>query len=96
MTATYTSITKFLRRCFFNPRKAGFLTIIADVGNPQYYENRAIEFIREAQLHYVSEAEYDSFIVKAIQLLALAHETRLVTSHNKKYESENITKKTET
>ncbi len=77
---TYTDIKNFLKLCIFNPRKSGPLTIIADIGNPNYYETRAIELIKEAQILEMRLGSnlpyYDESIIKAIQLLALARITR--------------------
>lgn len=77
---TYNGIEKFLIRCKFNPKNHGSLKIISDVGNPLYYEQRAVEFIQEASNLMNSEyrdlEEYDISIIKAIQLLVLARETR--------------------
>lgn len=47
------------------------MKIIADIGNPDYFERRAIECIYEAKNH-----DYDDNIRAAIQLLVLARETR--------------------
>jgi len=86
MKPKYTNICAFLRKCFFNPNKLGPLKIISDIGNADYYEQRAIEFIKEAPLCHgkatISQTfkealeNYDDKIIKAIQLLSLARETR--------------------
>jgi hypothetical protein len=90
MKITYTSISRFIKSCIFNPRLNGPLKIISEIDNPDYYENRAIEFIREAQQHLRIQEEmkkldsnfiidlkqYDDIIIKTIQLLALSRETR--------------------
>lgn len=49
------------------------MQVIADVGNPDYYELRAIELISEARKF---PSEYDVKINQAIGLLALAAVTR--------------------
>jgi hypothetical protein len=87
MKPSYTDICNFLRKCFFNPRKLGPLTIISDIGNAEYYEMRAVEFIKEApnntfiggtlkEAMINSLEKYDDKIIKAIQLLVLARQTR--------------------
>ncbi len=76
MKITYTDIRSFLNRCVFNPKKIGPLSIIADVGNPDYFELRACEFIKESQHNTIHLRDYDDKIIKAIQLLCLARETR--------------------
>lgn len=74
---TYNGIEKFLIRCKFNPKSLGSLKVISDVGNSLYYEQRAIEFIQEASNFMNCDLEeYDISIIKAIQLLVLARETR--------------------
>lgn len=92
MKITYTQIKSFLNKCVFNPKKPGPLSIIADIGNANYYENRAIEFIKEAQFIDCMTPDnmlyYDDKIIKAIQLLVLARES------NKKF-IENIKDKVE-
>jgi beta-N-acetylglucosaminidase len=72
---TYTGIEKFLIRCKWNPKNPGTLKIISDVGNPDYYENRAKEFISEAS-KIKDKEEYDKNIINAVRLLVLARETR--------------------
>lgn len=105
MKPKYTQICEFLRRCFFNPNKPGPLSIIADIGNPNYYEMRAIEFIKEAPECYIKEQtiaaqtklamqEYDDKIIKAIKLLVLARETRYQGIKDILSESENHIKET--
>jgi len=86
MKPSYTDISAFLRKCFFNPRKPGPLNIISDIGNAEYYEMRAIEYVKEAPLCYCKATipqtfeealeSYDDKIIKAIQLLSLARQTR--------------------
>jgi hypothetical protein len=83
MNVTYTAISDFLRKCFFNPRLPGPLKIISDINNSNYYELRAVEFIKE-----INEDNYHDNIVKAIQLLALSHETRRNESKDFKEETE--------
>ncbi len=66
---TKTKITQILNACKFNPRIPGPLKIISDVGNPDYYKNRAIEFIEQSKLEGCGEREC---LERAISLLALA------------------------
>lgn len=94
MKITYTDIKKFLNQCVFNPNKLGPLSIIADVGNADYYEIRACEFIKEAKDYvptiFRGPYDYDDKIIKAIQLLCLAREIRTRENTN---ESKNNIKK---
>lgn len=85
---TYTHIKTFLTKCCFNPRSAGPLAIISDINNPNYYEQRAVEFIREAAKSVEDDTldRYDDMIIKAIRLLALANLSR----HNTENESKSI------
>jgi hypothetical protein len=87
MKPSHTDVCNFLRKCFFNPRKLGPLTIISDIGNSEYYEMRAVEFIKEAPWNMIDGStvkdtminhleKYDDKIIKAIQLLVLARQTR--------------------
>jgi hypothetical protein len=71
MKPSYTSINNFLKSCVWNPKLPGPLNIISDIGNANYYETRAIEYIKE-----INEVNFNDNITKAIQLLALSHETR--------------------
>ena len=64
---TKSLISKILNTCKFNPRVPGPLRIISDVGNTDYYMNRAIEFIEGAK----HENQRDR-LLSAIALLALA------------------------
>jgi hypothetical protein len=102
--ATYKNICAFLAKCRFNPRNPGPLSIIADTNNPNYYELRVIELIKEINLNGsfnndpVWFEKYETNIIKAIQLLVLARETRFsslltITEKLKDYESKNYTKK---
>jgi hypothetical protein len=70
-----TRVRKFLQLVQFNPNLPGPIKIISDVNNPDYFENRAIEFIREAEFDY--RQNYDEKIIYAIRLLILARETRI-------------------
>ena len=64
MVTTAAAIKRVYRDCVFSPRKDGPLKIIADVGNPAYYVQRAREILARVM---------DSGDLKrAIQLLALA------------------------
>lgn len=65
MAVTLTKIRKVLRDAAVNPRKPGPIRIIADVGNPDYYDNRAIEAIKSGDRGL------------ALTLLALAQATVL-------------------
>ncbi len=80
MKITYTQIKAFLNRCVWNPRIPGPLKIISEIDNAEYYEQRAIEFIKEANclntINDLTLANYDDKIIKAVQLLALAREVR--------------------
>lgn len=67
MNPSKTRIKQILRDCAFDPRRPGPLAIITEVGTRDYYECRAIELIREAQLGNHKES-----LQKAIALLALA------------------------
>jgi hypothetical protein len=82
ITPNYTNVCNFLRKCFFNPQKVGPLKIISEIGNSHYYEMRAIEFIKESQnlstRLFGDFGTYDDYIIKAIQLLVLARETRVL------------------
>lgn len=77
---TKTKITQILNSCKFNPRISGPLKIIADVGNVDYYCNRAIEFIEQSKLEAIEFIEQSKLegcgekqcLEKAISLLALA------------------------
>ena len=75
-----TTIKKYLTSCAFDPRKPGPMAIIADSGGPEYYEQRAIELIKEAQNIMKGPPDYqnhyDDKLSSAIRLLALAHESR--------------------
>lgn len=71
-----TQIRKALTECAFDPRKAGPLKVISDVGNTKYYLHRAIESVVKAanqtdikgELMFSAVEEIDI----AISLLALA------------------------
>ena len=41
-------VSKLLNEVKFNPRAPGVMNIIANAGNPSYFETRALEFITEA------------------------------------------------
>ncbi len=105
MKITYTSIKSFLNKCVFNPKKPGPLSIISDIGNPDYYERRATEYIKEAGILETRLRSnlpyYDDKIIKAIQLLCLARETlhqefKDLDDIENNNESKNITKETKT
>ena len=61
MVTTAAAIKRVYRDCVFSPRKDGPLKIIADVGNPAYYVQRAREILAGG-----------GDLKRAIQLLALA------------------------
>ncbi len=70
------SIRKILMDSLFDPRdKATPFSIVVDMNDPKYLENRAIEMIREAQICQPAE-EYNEKIVRAISLLALSRAMR--------------------
>lgn len=69
---TVKQIRSFLSTCKFNPNEPGPLKIILETNNPNYYEMRAIEFIREARASF-NLKDYEEKIQKAIQLLILAN-----------------------
>lgn len=58
-----TALRKILKASEFDPRAAGPLKIIADVGNKDYYRSRAIELISDNTTKSVQQA---------ISLLALS------------------------
>lgn len=62
-----TQIRKILREAAFNPRDVGPLSIIADVGDSNYYIMRAIE-----ELMKVKGPAEKFRMIQAIQLVALA------------------------
>lgn len=45
MKTSLTQIRKILSQSAFNPRKPGPMKVIADVGDPNYYRQRALELI---------------------------------------------------
>lgn len=74
MTTKKSSLTQLkaiLRESAFDPRKPGPFKVITDVGNVDYYINRAIELCYEAQ----TSNKPDAILMKAISLLALARVT---------------------
>lgn len=77
---TKTLIKKILKQSEFDPRQNGPLsTILADFRNdPKYLEDRAIEFLREAQLVTAKEdmPVYIEKSQKAICLLVMARAVR--------------------
>ena len=75
-----TKIRNLLKEIPWNPKTPGPMAIISDVGSVEFYEHRAIEEIRAAQVlrnEYLTERVgeddvYHQHINKAIQLLLLA------------------------
>lgn len=67
---TKTQISKILNDCKFNPKLDGPLKVISDVGNTDYYMNRAVEFITEAKS--LKRCGKSPSLRNAIALLALA------------------------
>lgn len=51
-----TQIRKILRELAFDPRKPGHLKPIAEVGNPEYYRKRAIEFLMNGKKRDIENA----------------------------------------
>jgi hypothetical protein len=66
-----TRIKGVLRHCGFDPNKPGPMKVIADVGDPMYYQQRAIELIRLEEHRSRNPAAVKS-LKQAIGLLALA------------------------
>jgi hypothetical protein len=67
-------IKKALSECAFDPDSPGTMRIVADSKNPTFYEEWAIVLIKEAGL--TSGPAYNDCIIRAIQLLILAKETK--------------------
>jgi len=66
-----TQIAKKLRDSVFAPNKPGPLKIIADVGNSDYYINRAVEMLRHSLVQSSSNIKC-RMQTDAISLIALA------------------------
>jgi hypothetical protein len=66
-----TKIKDVLRHCAFDPNKPGPMTVIADVGDPRYYQQRAMELI-QLQAHRAQNKAAIPSLKQAIGLLALA------------------------
>jgi len=65
-------LRRTLSESHFNPNAKGLFQIIVDIGNPNYWETRAIELIREAQGNKPGSKLYHELLRDAISLLALA------------------------
>ena len=80
-------LRKTLSESHFNPNKPGLFQIIIGIGNPAYWETRAIELVREAQVNETpGSKQYHELLRDAISLLALAR-----TYHAEKHPIQNET-----
>ena len=66
-----TSVSKVLQQCAFDPRASGPMKVIADVQDPMYYQQRAVEIIRN-ESHRSRNPVAVKSLRQAIGLLALA------------------------
>jgi hypothetical protein len=71
------NIQSELYNCRFDPNIDGPMKIIIDINNATYWENRAIELIKMAQIGG-EHIDYQATITKAIQLLIMAKIMRKV------------------
>ena len=67
-------IATALREAVFTPGKPGPLKIISDVGNPDYYIKRSIEFLARS-LESPTQEQKTYYLNMALSLIALAKVT---------------------
>lgn len=83
-----TNVRKVLSQAAFNPREPGPLNVVANSGNPSYFETRAIEYIAEAGIDRMNlqglppdnitdifqnhAGKYKHNLTRAIQMLTIA------------------------
>ena len=72
-------IREIQKAVYFNPTEPGPMKILVEMDNPEYYELRAVEMIREAQelrknspLTAKTLELYDEKLILAIRLIILA------------------------
>lgn len=68
-----TSLAKQAKACILDPRVPGPFKVIADAMNADYYMNRAIESIHQAQ---ANEAVLETELQQAVSLLLLTMEVK--------------------
>lgn len=70
---TFSRIKRILQSCAFKPTDPGPMKIIAEVGNPRYYRQRACEILKSIdELEDPTRVHSCDEMKKAISLLALA------------------------
>lgn len=70
-----TAVRKLLKDATFDPRKNPKMGVVADVNNPDFYEEQAILLIKEAQeirRAGGTNKHYSKCLVQAIQILTLS------------------------
>jgi hypothetical protein len=67
----FRAIQRLLSSCAFNPNEPGPMKVIVDVGDPNYYLNRAVEMIRESQNANLIPSVKWALRQRAISLLAI-------------------------
>ena len=71
-----TSLAQEAKQCVFDPRANGPMKIIADTGNADYYETRAVEAIYQSKLCHDNESCIEQ-LRQAVGLLLLSINKRV-------------------
>lgn len=80
---TLTDIRNVLKRFQFNPKDYGTMSVIVDANNCKYWEQRAIEQLKEIHFFPLADHEVEERLVLASQLIALSLAKRAKDGQNK-------------